>query len=108
MSGRSPPLYCTLILITMRSHQSYHNITTVIHSYEYSTTGFLMHCCCCAAGHDDEYFGSASDGVDAGQRAFLSSGQPKSDMEQGAGGGEVQTVWCGCLSIRYYQQVCDS
>ncbi|CAM9096027.1 unnamed protein product [Ascophyllum nodosum] len=25
-------------------------------------------------------------------------------MEQGAGGGEVQTVWCGCLSIRYYQQ----
>ena len=36
MSGRSPPLYCTLILITMRSHQSYHNITTVIHSYEYS------------------------------------------------------------------------
>ena len=38
MSGRSPPLYCTLILITMRSHQSYHNITTVKHSYEYSTT----------------------------------------------------------------------
>ena len=35
MSGRSPPLYCTLILITMRSHQSYHNTTTVIHSYEY-------------------------------------------------------------------------
>ena len=39
MSGRSPPLlYCILILITMRRHQSYHNITTVIHSYEYSTT----------------------------------------------------------------------
>ena len=39
MSGRSPPLYCTfIILITMHSHQSYHNITTVIHSYEYSTT----------------------------------------------------------------------
>ena len=38
MSGRSPPLNCTLILITMRSHQAYHNITTVIHSYEYSTT----------------------------------------------------------------------
>ena len=38
MSGRSPPLYCTLILITMHSHQSYPNITTVIHSYEYSTT----------------------------------------------------------------------
>ena len=38
MSGRSPPLYCTLIiLITMRSHHSYPNITTVIHSYEYST-----------------------------------------------------------------------
>ena len=37
MSGRSPPLYCTLILITMRSHQSYPNITTVIHSYKYST-----------------------------------------------------------------------
>ena len=33
MSGRSPPLYCTLILITMHSHQSYPNITTVIHSY---------------------------------------------------------------------------
>ena len=33
MSGRSPPLYCTLILITMHSHQSYLNITTVIHSY---------------------------------------------------------------------------
>ena len=38
MSGRSPPLYCTLILITMHSHQSYSNITTVIHSYEYSPT----------------------------------------------------------------------
>ena len=37
MSGRRPPLYCTLILITMRSHQSYPNISTVIHSYEYST-----------------------------------------------------------------------
>ena len=37
MSGRSPPLYCTLIiLITMHSHQSYPNITTaVINSYEY-------------------------------------------------------------------------
>ena len=34
MSGRSPPLYCTLILITMHSHQSYPNITTEIHSYE--------------------------------------------------------------------------
>ena len=38
MSGRSPPLYCTLILITMHSHQSYSSITTVIHSYEYSPT----------------------------------------------------------------------
>ena len=38
MSGRSPPLYCTLILITMHSHQSYPNLTTVIHSYEYSST----------------------------------------------------------------------
>ena len=39
MSGRSRPLYRTLfLLITMHSHQSYHNITTVIHSYEYSTT----------------------------------------------------------------------
>ena len=38
MSGRTLPLYCTLILITMHSHQSYPNITTVIHSYEYSTT----------------------------------------------------------------------
>ena len=38
MSGKSPPLYCTLILITMHSHQSYLNITTVIHSYKYSTT----------------------------------------------------------------------
>ena len=37
MSGRSPPLYCTLILITMHSHQSYPNITTV-QSHEYSTT----------------------------------------------------------------------
>ena len=27
MSGRSPPLYCTLISITMHSHQSYPNIT---------------------------------------------------------------------------------
>ena len=39
MSGRCLPLYqvlCTLILITMHSHQSYPNITTaVIHSYEY-------------------------------------------------------------------------
>ena len=38
MSGRSPPLYCTLILITMHSHQSYPNLTTVRHSYEYSPT----------------------------------------------------------------------
>ena len=39
MSGRSPQLYCTLILITMHSHQSYPNIiTVVIHSYEFSTT----------------------------------------------------------------------
>ena len=38
MSGRSPPLYCTLILITMHSHQSYPNITTVVHGYEYSPT----------------------------------------------------------------------
>ena len=38
MSGTSPPLYCTLILITMHSHQSYLNITTVTYSYEYSTT----------------------------------------------------------------------
>ena len=30
MSGRNPPLYCTLILITMHSHQSYPNLTTVI------------------------------------------------------------------------------
>ena len=35
---RSPPLYCTLILITMHSHQSYPNINTVIHSYECGTT----------------------------------------------------------------------
>ena len=38
MSGRSSPLYYILILITMHSHQSYFNITTVIHGYEYSTT----------------------------------------------------------------------
>ena len=38
MSGRSPPLYCTLILITMHSHESYPNITTVTYGYEYSTT----------------------------------------------------------------------
>ena len=44
MSGRSPPLYCTLVLITMHSHQSYPNITTVIHSYEYSTTVILDTC----------------------------------------------------------------
>ena len=32
-------IYCTLILITMHSHQSYPNIliTTVVHSYENST-----------------------------------------------------------------------
>ena len=44
MSGRSPPLYCTLILITMHSHQSYSNITTEIHSYEYSTAVILDTC----------------------------------------------------------------
>ena len=45
MSGRSPPLYCTLILFTMYSHQSYPNITTVvIHSHEYSTTVILDTC----------------------------------------------------------------
>ena len=43
MSGRSPPLYCTLILITLHSHQSYPNITTVIHSYEYSPTIVLFY-----------------------------------------------------------------
>ena len=39
MSGRSPPLYCVLIIITMHSHQSEPNITTddVVHSYKYST-----------------------------------------------------------------------
>ena len=42
MSGRSPPLYCTLVLITMRSHQSYHNITTVIHSYEYFSLKYIV------------------------------------------------------------------
>ena len=42
MSGRSPPLYCTLTLITMHSHQSYPNLTTVIHSYEYSPTIDLL------------------------------------------------------------------
>ena len=37
--GEKPTaIYCTLILITMHSHQSYPKITTVIHSYEYSTT----------------------------------------------------------------------
>ena len=30
--------YLLDILITMHSHQSYPNITTVIHTYEYSTT----------------------------------------------------------------------
>ena len=45
MSGRSPPLYCTLILITMHSHQSYPNITKIIHSYEYSTTVFVVFVC---------------------------------------------------------------
>ena len=38
MSGRSPPLYCTLILITMHSHQSKPNIPTVVHSYEDNST----------------------------------------------------------------------
>ena len=37
MSEKSPPLNCTLILITMHSHQSYPNIPTVVHSYEDST-----------------------------------------------------------------------
>ena len=44
MSGRSPPLYCALILIAMHGHQLYPNITTVIHSYEYSTTVILDTC----------------------------------------------------------------
>ena len=34
-------LYCTLMLITMHSHQSYPNITTVIHSYEVTSIVLL-------------------------------------------------------------------
>ena len=46
MSGRSPPLYCTLMLITMHSHQSYPNITCLVslHGDECSVqhnSGFL-------------------------------------------------------------------
>ena len=38
MSGRSPHRYTVhILIIAMRSHQSYPNIPTVIHSYEYST-----------------------------------------------------------------------
>ena len=37
MSGRSPTLYCTLIFITMHSHQSQPDIPSVVHSYEDST-----------------------------------------------------------------------
>ena len=42
--GEKPTAILTLILITMHSHQSYPNITTVIHSYEYSTTVILDTC----------------------------------------------------------------
>lgn len=52
------------------------------------------------AGDDGEsYFrgDGGSNGVDAGQ---LLSGSKPSD----AGGGEGQTVWCGCLSLVFYQQ----
>ena len=37
MSGRNLPLYCTLILIAMQSHQSQQNINTVVHSEEDGT-----------------------------------------------------------------------
>ena len=36
--GEKPTVILYTILITMHSHQSYPNITTVIHSYEYSPT----------------------------------------------------------------------
>lgn len=63
------------------------------------------------AGGDDEesYFagGGAGNGVDAGQ--LLSGGKPSDAAGRlgpaGAGGGEGQTVWCGCLSLVFYQQV---
>ena len=62
-----------------------------------------------AGGDDGEsYFagGGAGNGVDAGQ--LLSGGKP-SDAAGGPGpagaGGDGQTVWCGCLSLVFYQQV---
>lgn len=62
-----------------------------------------------AGGDDGEsYFagGGAGNGVDAGQ--LLSGGKP-SDAAGGSGpagaGGDGQTVWCGCLSLVFYQQV---
>lgn len=60
---------------------------------------------------------NGSAGIDAGQRMLL-EGELKIDGEQGAGGSEggsgsgsgsglkdeEPTVWCGVLSIRFYQQ----
>ncbi|CBJ32425.1 conserved unknown protein [Ectocarpus siliculosus] len=57
-----------------------------------------------AGGEDTEAFYGAdggSNGVDAGQ--LLSGGGKLSD-DSAAGGGEAQTVWCGCLSLAFYQQ----
>lgn len=52
----------------------------------------------------EAYYGAdgGSNGVDAGQ--LLGDGGKLSD-DSAAGGGEAQTVWCGCLSLAFYQQV---
>lgn len=60
---------------------------------------------------DDDYYGGGgpgSTGVDAGQQSLLSGGEMMSDEMKagdGPGLGDGQTVWCGCMSIRFYQQV---
>ena len=65
-----------------------------------------------AGPHDEGYYGEeTSGGVDLGQQSLLGgqlgSGEEKAGAGVGgaAGAGQGQTVWCGCLSLVFYQQV---
>lgn len=72
-------------------------------------------CICLSGQADEQYFGGTAigtnaNGIDAGQQSLLEAGALRSDQDAGGSGraedGQGRTVWCGCLSLRFYQQVC--